>query len=307
MTENKEYFHRVSKNLENLFKEYKLQFPQNYGVLIREFVPKFIMVISVLIFFYMIFNSTNKSFLVGLFVAPMFFVFGLLIYIINKKKTADNTNDNFKKIVSLKAQLIAYEEYPDVNKYLHEFDSQLNYEKNKKEGILKKFKVVKYTIYGSLVIFILIGFSRIDFDKIRNEVDTNEFGEYLELEEDIPFLTLKPLTTEIADGCKVESKSINIYMRGSIKNFLRIDKLKISGADSTDYFRVLLTDKNGTPILRSPRFVYNTNNNEILSSYICYDPVRKGQNDFEALKVLKALDDNKNDNLFFVVEKLNWD
>lgn len=307
MTENKEYFHRVSTKLENLFKEYKLQYPQNYGVLIRDFVPKFIMVISVLIFFYMIFNSTNKSFLLGLFVAPMLFVFGLLIYIINKKKTADNTNDNFKKIVSLKAQLSTYEEYPDVNKYIKEFDEQLDNEKNKKEGILKKFKVVKYSIYASLVLFIFIGFSRIDLDSITNEVDFNEFGEYLGLKENVPFLTLKPLTTEIADGCKVESKSINIYLRGDALNFLRIDKLKISGADSTDYFRVLLTDKNGTPFLRSPRFVYNFNDEKILSSYICYDPVRKGQNNFEVLKALKTLDDNKKDNLFFVVEKLNWD
>ena len=309
MNENKTYFQRVAAMLETLLKQYKNVYPKNYGDIIRNFFPAFLMILSPFIFLYLFVGSVSMgSILVGFFVPPVLFLFGFLLRRFNEREHGDKS-DLLPKIQDLKQQLTGFCEYADVENYLVQFDRELLIVTKNRNRRLKIFNIAKITTIAVCIIAVVVSINCQASDtELKNSKDLNDFYELLDMKKDEPFLTLLPLKTKISDGYEVLTSPVDFYFSGVSDNHLTIDMLEISGTGSgEEVFRVVITDKNGVPVSRCPQFIiegYETVvGSWIKSETFCYDLTHQKQNNFEAFQVLKFLSENKQ-NLRFVVEKV---
>ncbi len=305
MENNKSYFQRVSTNLEMLLSQYKNQYPQNYGTLIRDFFPLLLITIPILVFFYGVFYKLNeRGAIMAVLVGPVFLIFGIVL-LFRKNKECNSDSGVVKKINSLKSQLTEYSNYPDVKQYLEKFDSQKDEVVNKKNKMLSRFKIFKilyFVFVGVLCIYWFVaGF--LGMNELKNEYSSN-FFHVLELKEKSPFLVLKPLKTKVEQSVDIITPQIDIFLIGTTDKCLTIKKLQISNADNDKFFRLMITDENGKPVSQCPKFVFSGGQNEKINSLpICFDKKKKEQNDFMALQLLKYLQDNEK-KLYFVVEQI---
>ena len=100
MNENKTYFQRVSVMLENLLKDYKNQYPKNYGDLFRDFFPILLIVLGAAAFVYGAATMTDSAMLIGVLVSPVLIVFAFSLKRVNRKNRPENV-DFLSKIRSL--------------------------------------------------------------------------------------------------------------------------------------------------------------------------------------------------------------
>ncbi|MBQ3657540.1 MAG: DUF308 domain-containing protein [Bacteroidales bacterium] len=302
MNENKTYFQRVSVMLENLLKDYKNQYPKNYGDLFRDFFPILLIVLGAAAFVYGAATMTDSAMLIGVLVSPVLIVFAFSLKRVNRKNRPENV-DFLSKIRSLELQMVTFNEYPDVKQYLEQFENRLNDTVKKKTDTKRLFKKLQIMLYCLVAAFLTFAIIKAASGRIKNDEDANQLYNYLELQEYKPFLTITPLTRKVTENCQIESPQIEVFLNGLNSNWLTIKELKLSG-DKNGLFRLFITDNNGKHISRCPKFVFSGDQDKkIMSIMLCFDSERKTRNDFEALKVLKYLDEHKND-LRFVVEKM---
>ena len=149
------------------------------------------------------------------------------------------------------------------------------------------------------------------YDHNKNTTITVNFGlsgatEIIGIGKTEPLMTLLPLKTDISGGGKVETAKIDVFFMSGI---LVIKELNISGAFDDDRFRLIVTDLNGDPIARSPRFVFKPSQTTPIESVnFCYEKdismdIKSTQSYFSIIQVCRFLHTNQK-NLRFLVEKI---
>lgn len=246
-----------------------------------------------------------------LFFVPYIFVFDLLRNRHNKHESS-NESDILLKIKELKQQMEPLAAYPDVQNYLQEYGSQVAKTGQKRKRLRRDFTMLKISmiVIFFIVLTILSKTQGVNYE-IKNEKDMDGYFELMEMTENEPFLTLMPLTTKVSEGREIPNEPIDIYFQYDL---LKIRELRISGVEhlnahydspTLEVYRVLITDQNGVPVGRCPKFPMEDNiailGEYIESEHFCYDGI--WQNSFETFMVLKYLKDHKTD-LRFVVERV---
>ena len=307
MKQIKTTFHNNLSNWEHLLAEYKKSYPKNFGALTREYLPGFMMLLFI--------NSFTDS--VALvqqapcFISPALFVFGLLLYI-KKYKTTDTTQTSEATMQQCISEAEAtYSNYPDVMEYLRQYRASVAAVTKRKKNIKRYFLIAFwgfFVVYGATI---ALQFVHNYDNKLRNVATQDNICRILELEDDVPFLTLTPYTTDIADGIKLETKSLDIFLYSQYESEtsggfdlreFTARKPKISGGSGK--FRLIITDENGNFIHRCPYFVFDTtdDNEVILSGFLQYYSEVLRENSLQTIETLRYLKDNQ-EHLRFIVEK----
>lgn len=310
-------FKAQSSGLETLLESYKNSHPKNFSAMIRAGLPIFMILFSVIFAIDSLTNGASDEAIANLLVSTVLFFFGLVMYVkFYRYLPKDDSSDAEKNIDTM---ITDFKEYPDVQNYVKKCHGDLLKEKAHK----RKIKISYYIIFGGFLavwgLRILIGlcvnfshFLKEDSDEaVFNSKTWDGFFVALDLKEDIPFLSLKPLKKNISANIKLATETFDIYLGDYTDKSARTIRVlsamtpEISGGDKTDFFRITITDKNGRPIERCPRFSFSGSTSGIISTYaFCYDVDSKMQCSFQTLQVLRYLQANKDD-LRFVVEKIN--
>ncbi|MBR5982105.1 MAG: hypothetical protein IK025_00080 [Bacteroidales bacterium] len=306
MNENKTYFQNVSVELEDLLKKYKNEYPRNMGAMFRTFFPTFLIILAIFFFLYCIVNTTYTTVIIGGLISPILFFFSRRLKKRNLKENVTDENLSVK-IKEAKSKIENYTEYPDVKKYLEQYEIQLEVTRNAKARTRKNFKILCIALIAvalTAFIYSLMNDSQFVKGNLRNDM-TCDYTRILNVDEMSPFLSLKPLETNNPNVVKAKTSTANIFISGvSSRTSLLLSEMEIEGASKDDIIRITITDTEGTPISRCPKFVFTADKTkEILSETFCQNPKYKTSKEFETMKVLKYMNDNKA-NLRFVIEKL---
>ncbi|MBQ5453677.1 MAG: hypothetical protein IIU03_04290 [Bacteroidales bacterium] len=310
-------FKAESSYLETLLSEYKNSYPKNFSEMVRTGLPLFMIVFSMMLGVNFFVNGSGDESVGFAMVGMVLFVFGIVLYAKFAKiiQKGDNAFVR-KKIDTLQNDFKAY---PDVKNYAAKCSDELTAAEKHKS----KIKTVYYCVFGGFLLlfgcYILWGaakgFSRfLDTDSgkaVYNKVDFNGYFVCLNLKEDVPLLSVKPLKNEISDGIKLEDGKLDVFLTdfykepdGSVCN-LSAMKPAISGAENSDKFRLVLTYQDGKPVERCPKFYFDGAKGGIISTgAFCIDMVSKKQNRFQALQTLRYIQANS-ERLRFLVEKMN--
>ena len=299
---------------ENHFEQYKNSYPNNFGMMFRKHLAAFLMLVSVLLFLDS-FTGLEVLSMVPCFVSPMLFFFAFVMWLKTRKTfvyTAYDTAALEKEIADAES---IYSEYPDTKEYLSKLKSSFMAEKRRKRVI----KNVFWTCY----IGVLLIYGGSVFFNVQNK-DGNLFGEdlycqALALDEDKPFLRIKPLKTDVSGDLKVESNYIDLYLSFEEYNLsfeennatiygpyrmFRFLKPKLANYEGNELLRLSITDEEGTPIVGCPSSVFWANDHNVLYSNYFPPYAYSSSSHYDALHTLKYLQDHK-DGLRFLVEKIN--
>ena len=311
MKQIKTTFHNNLSNWEHLLAEYKKSYPKNFGALTREYLPGFMMLFGVMMFINSFTDSVALVQQAPCFISPALFVFGLLLYI-KKYKTTDTTQTSEATMQQCISEAEAtYSNYPDVMEYLRQYRASVAAVTKRKKNIKRYFLIAFwgfFVVYGATI---ALQFVHNYDNKLRNVATQDNICRILELEDDVPFLTLTPYTTDIADGIKLETKSLDIFLYSQYESEtsggfdlreFTARKPKISGGSGK--FRLIITDENGNFIHRCPYFVFDTtdDNEVILSGFLQYYSEVLRENSLQTIETLRYLKDNQ-EHLRFIVEK----
>ena len=319
---NKEYFQTKSMELENLLKEYKNQYPKNIGALVRNFFPIFLIILSVLaplMILYTVVQQSMGLWIAAIFVAPVMFVFGMILIFKNKREQkADPTI--LPRIDGVRQQIEPYTQYPDVKNYLDQYNAQITETDNAKRQFKKKFRIglaVFFLVF--ILVFIALPFIVVAIETSGSTHGTNEsnYGllNVIGVEKDQPFLSLTPMQKEIYPGCKIASDTVHFYYYDNVGVHLTIHEIEFENADHKDVFRLTVTDKNGVPVAGCGKFVFTTIIDVALglkSEMFCVDRENESDtrlggynpNNFKAFETARYLRAHKDD-LTFIIEKIN--
>jgi len=318
---NKEYFQTKSMELENLLKEYKNQYPKNIGALVRNFFPIFLIILSVLaplMILYTVVQQSMGLWIAAIFVAPVMFVFGMILIFKNKRdQKADPTI--LPRIDGVRQQIEPYTQYPDVKNYLDQYNAQITETDNAKRQFKKKFRIglaVFFAIFTLVFIVLPIIVVEIDASNPTSKNESN-FGllNVLGVEKEQPFLSLTPMQKEIYPGCKIASDTVHFYYYDNVGVHLTIHEIEFENADHNDLFRLTITDKDGVPVPGCGKFVFKTIIDvafELKSEMFCVEHYDESDtkldgynpNNFKGFETARYLRAHKDD-LTFIIEKIN--
>ena len=305
MNENRTYFQNVSIELEDLLKQYKNEYPRNIGAMVRSSFPMFLILLAIFFFAYCLVNMSMTTVIIGGLISPVLLVFGIKL---KKKGASENKNNSLLRnnIKEAKAKIENYREYPDVKKYLEQFDLQIAETDRAKKHIRRNFKLLVVAVIAvALAAFMYSLFNDSLFVKgnIRNE-SAGDYCMILNIDETTPFLSLKQLDSNKSGDVDVQITTADFYIKGISSTSLLLSEMKVSGVSSEDLLRLVITDTDGVPVARCPKFLFSASNtNAINSEVFCPDPKNGESYKFETLNTLKFMHDNKA-NLRFVVEKV---
>ena len=310
-------FKAESSYLETLLAEYKNSYPKNFSEMVRIGLPLFMIVFSLMLGVNFFVNGSGDESVGFAAVGMVLFIFGIVLYA--KFAKLIHKGDNAFVREKINAIQKDFETYPDVKNYAAKCSDELTTAEKRKS----KIKMVYYCVFGGFLLifggYIFWGATKAIshfWDKnsgkaIYNAVDYDGYYVILHLKEDVPFLSLNTLRTEVSDGIKLEGNKLDIFLtnfykepNGSVCN-LSAMKPAISGANIKDKFRLVLTYKDGKPVERCPKFYFEGSKSGIISTgAFCYDPKWQKQNKFQTLQTLRYLQANK-ERLSFLVEKIN--
>ncbi|MCR5453554.1 MAG: hypothetical protein K6F33_01010 [Bacteroidales bacterium] len=331
METNKSYFQKLSLQMEDMLKQYKNQYPKNLGDILRNALPYILLALGVIVLpmfsFGRLFSSGDLATGLGLHGSSVLLI-ALGVIMIFKFKGDKATDPTLsQRINATKNQMSQLAEYPDVKKYLDGYNTQIAQTAQSKQSAKNKFyMIIAATVLLGMVYWfmsmketgIFSGFNfsisklkDMKYDPNKNTTITVNFGlsgatEIIGIGKTEPLMTLLPLKTDINGGGKVETAKIDVFFMSGI---LVIKELNISGASDDDRFRLIVTDLNGDPIARSPRFVFKPSQTTPIESVnFCYEKdismdIKSTQSYFSIIQVCRFLHTDQK-NLRFLVEKI---
>ncbi len=318
MNQDKKYFQEVSEDLEALLKQYKNSYPRSIGAIFRVNIANFLILISVFLILYIIYARSGNiatlilsvvAWLVGLF--SIIYAIAEKIDVLSYKWKMEGRYDLYKKrhvekflkgknsnkkeyfydptlliqIKDVKSKLDGFYEYPDVKKYLEQYDRQVKNAQNKK----KRFRFI-----FAIVCVVLISVQTAIIYSVYKESSRPYYSLVLNIDENVPFLSLKPLDLNGYSNVTPTTYTADIFI-DSVN--LRLDKMKVSGATGSDILRLVITDTEGVPVPNCPKFIFPASQTEaIKSEEYC-------SSSYETLDALNYMNENKT-NLRFAIEKL---
>ena len=316
MKQDKTQFHEKMGKWESDFADFKNNvFPKTYGQMVNKYLPVFLILMSFTLLVYAVIIVNLLLF----FISLLMLITGVFLSFKWDRKIKGNnlTPTNYPKLQKqISAAEHNYSVYPDVMEYLKKFKTSVEAEQKHKKHIKRNFWIM---FFGFFVIFILLMhiYNNNRHWLLRNNAVFDSFSRVLELEDDVPFLILKPYKTNIDDSIKIESKNLSVYLdyttvswvKGKSKRMCDMRYLKTKRPivlGSTGNLRLTITDEYGNPIPRCPCFVYDPNGGKeiINSEYFLYTSnVFDDLSDLQTLETLRYLQANK-EHLRFIVEKI---
>jgi len=315
--DDKARFQDTLTQLERHLFDYKNCFPKNVWQIVSTDLP----IITLVVASYITIKLVGLGLMSILILGPLFLA--MIIVLVNKEslsawKDFITKRANYKKElknIKEKIQNInikEFEQYPDVNNYLHTFNQELKAETERKKAIKRKYYTIIMSIYSILIIAILLTFKMdlrvMSDDKLeaKNKIDKDVF-ESLHITKTDPIATIKPLNDEsviIINEIVPGSKSKNLCL------FLNNDRLisympTIKGSKCTK-FRIIITDFRGHPANGMPIFDFDTQNrdrdNGLIQSANIATELESYK--YETFRRVRYLQENA-DNLRYVIEGLD--
>ncbi|MDD6001337.1 MAG: hypothetical protein PUC50_03990 [Bacteroidales bacterium] len=311
--DDKARFQKIQSQLERYLYEYKNSFPKNIWQIIGVDLPFVIMIISVFVVIRVLGFGIWALVLVILMLLPYILMWStqsnsIWTKIWKKRKTyrADN-QAILDKIHAIDTS--EFEQYPDVKRYLENYQSELAAETIRKESIAKSHK--KIMIIGSIIIVAgaLLTYTTETRIKLFHPtiVDKNEKPQSQEKE---PLAVISPLNRETKQMIKEDDKTLKIYFRefSGVSHYLRIKtpQMSTTATNRFERFRLFITDTTGHPIKNIPYFdfkylQYGTNS-PIIESYPI--TINIENHPYEIIRRVRYLQENA-DNLRYVIEGLD--
>lgn len=311
--DDKARFQKIQSQLERYLYEYKNSFPKNIWQIIGVDLPFVIMVISVFVVVRLLGFGIGALVLVILMLLPYILMWStqsnsIWTKIWKKRKTyrADN-QAILDKIHAIDTS--EFEQYPDVKRYLENYQSELAAETIRKDSIAKSHK--KIMIIGSIIIVAgaLLTYTTETRIKLFHPtiVDKNEKPQSQEKE---PIAVISPLNGATKQMIKEDDKTLKIYFRefSGVSHYLRIKTPQISTTATKRFevFRLFITDTTGHPIKNIPYFdfkylQYGTNS-PLIESYPI--TINIENHPYEIIRRVRYLQENA-DNLRYVIEGLD--
>lgn len=311
--DDKARFQKIQSQLERYLYEYKNSFPKNIWQIIGVDLPFVIMIISVFVVVRLLGFGIGALVLVILMLLPYILMWStqsnsIWTKIWKKRKTyrADN-QAILDKIHAIDTS--EFEQYPDVKRYLENYQSELAAETIRKESIAKSHK--KIMIIGSIIIVAgaLLTYTTETRIKLFHPtiVDKNEKPQSQEKE---PIAVISPLNRETKQMIKEDDKTLKIYFRefSGVSHYLRIKtpQMSTTATNRFERFRLFITDTTGHPIKNIPYFdfkylQYGTNS-PIIESYPI--TINIENHPYEIIRRVRYLQENA-DNLRYVIEGLD--
>lgn len=311
--DDKARFQKIQSQLERYLYEYKNSFPKNIWQIIGVDLPFVIMIISVFVVIRLLGFGIWALVLVILMLLPYILMWStqsnsIWTKIWKKRKTyrADN-QAILDKIHAIDTS--EFEQYPDVKRYLENYQSELAAETIRKESIAKSHK--KIMIIGSIIIVAgaLLTYTTETRIKLFHPtiVDKNEKPQSQEKE---PLAVISPLNRETKQMIKEDDKTLKIYFRefSGVSHYLRIKtpQMSTTATNRFERFRLFITDTTGHPIKNIPYFdfkylQYGTNS-PIIESYPI--TINIENHPYEIIRRVRYLQENA-DNLRYVIEGLD--
>jgi len=316
MKQDKTQFHEKMGKWESDFADFKNNvFPKTYGQMVNKYLPVFLILMSFTLLVYAVIIVNLLLF----FISLLMLITGVVLSFKWDRKIKGN-NFTPANYLNLQKQISAaehnYSVYPDVMEYLKKFKTSVEAEQRHKKSIKRYFWII---FCGFFVIFTLLLhiYNNNRHWLLRNNAVFDSFSKVLELEDDVPFLILKPYKTNIDDSIKIESKNLSVYLdyttvswvKGKSKRMCDMRYLKTKlpiVLGGTGNLRLTITDEYGNPIPRCPCFVYDPNGGKeiINSEYFLYTPsVSNDLSELQSLLTLQYLQVNQ-EHLRFIVEKI---
>lgn len=311
--DDKARFQKIQSQLERYLYEYKNSFPKNIWQIIGVDIPFVIMVISVFVIVRLLGFGIGALVLVILMLLPYILMWStqsnsIWTKIWKKRKTyrADN-QAILDKIHAIDTS--EFEQYPDVKRYLENYQSELAAETIRKESIAKSHK--KIMIIGSIIIVAgaLLTYTTETRIKLFHPtiVDKNEKPQSQEKE---PLAVISPLNGATKQMRNEDDKTLKIYFRefSGLSHYLRIKtpQMSTTATNRFERFRLFITDTTGHPIKNIPYFdfkylQYGTNS-PIIESYPI--TINIENHPYEIIRRVRYLQENA-DNLRYVIEGLD--
>lgn len=320
--DDKARFQKIQTQLERLLYEYKNSFPKNIWQVIGVDIPIVTLAVSIFVIIRLMGISIWSLIIIVLMVLPFILMWStqsnsIWTKIWKKRKTYLNDNKAILGKIS-KIETSEFEQYPDVKRYLENYQSELSAETARKEGIQKRYKTILFIggillLAGAVLTFTketkLKSFqdkhsentSQQDtYQEIRNIfIHQDGFIKYLNLADTVPVATIAPLSFE---SCKVIStteedtinRSISIYFREGDKPVFTMRMPKMYNTDyEKDYiYRLIITDTTGRPVNDLPFFDFsdNTKKYKPIPSYSI--TFNNESHPYEVVKRVKYLQEN---------------
>ncbi|MBO4372079.1 MAG: hypothetical protein J5826_04020 [Bacteroidales bacterium] len=317
--DEKARFQIIQSQLERYLYEYKNSFPKNIWQMIGVDLPFVILIVSLFVVVRLLGFGLMAIVLIALMLLPYILMWSTQTNSIwsklwKKRKTyrADN-QAIINKINEIDTS--EFEQYPDVKRYLENFQSELADETLRKESIAKSHK--KIMIIGSLIILAgaLLTFTtetrlklfnpnivdkqeKPKSDIIQNVFYDGQFYNTLKLTPKEPVAVVEPLNSATKQMTDNHNKTLKIFFRefSGSAHYLRIKTPKISNYTWLRYekFRLYITDTLGHPVKNIPyfefKYVKHGTNPPIIESY----PIATGleKHPYEIIRRVKYLQDN---------------
>ena len=329
--DEKARFQKIQSQLERYLYEYKNSFPKNIWQMIGVDLPFVILIVSLFVVVRLLGFGLMAIVLIALMLLPYILMWSTQTNSIwsklwKKRKTyrADN-QAIINKINEIDTS--EFEQYPDVKRYLENFQSELAAETLRKESIAKSHK--KIMIIGSLIILAgaLLTFTtetrlklfnpnivdkqeKPKSDIIQNVFYDGQFYNTLKLTPKEPLAVVEPLNSATKQMTDNHNKTLKIFFRefSGVSHYLRIKTPQMSKTATNRFerFRLFITDTTGHPIKNIPYFdfkylQYGTNP-PITESYPI--TINIENHPYEIIRRVKYLQENA-DNLRYVIEGLD--
>jgi len=306
MDNNKDIFHQISSSLEYKLLEFQCGHPVNIGAMLKKYMLAYIFMIGFFVFLVMSQIDRSYPIEVNLVLSLIALVIcGGAIYVCRpdcEKKITTLVNDD-------KARLKELSEYPDVNYYLQEFDKGLNAAIASKKQIVKKAQII-FALMGLCTVGIYLYVTTLMFDahtggEYHNVRLSGIYYDYLDIDAQKPFFTLKMLVSGSQDVDDADLPSVDFYfIEQRDKTFLRAVK-RGSRTDWSEENRLYITYGDGRPVPHCPSFHYigfksykNMDSDNLENDSDSYD------NSFNIIHTMRFLKKNQG-HLRFVIEKDN--
>ena len=307
-------FKAQSTELELLLANYKNSHPKNFSSMVRAGLSVVMIILAVLLAFDGMFDGQDDESMAFFMVSGVLLIFGVVMYVKFNSKQIPEGNAAFV-LGKINTMQNDFKTYPDVQNYVEKCRNDLSAAQNRK----KKIKSIYYIIFGGflavfglkvLIVSAMNFANEMSEDCAYNKSTWDGFCKILNLKTNVPFLSLKPLKSDVSDGIKLETQTFEVFLdefysdgSGSMR-VLSAMKPVLSGCHHGEMFRLSITDENGKPVERCPRFSFSAEKTGVISSYaFCYDVKEKKQNTFQTLQTLRYLQANQG-KLRFEVEKL---
>lgn len=305
MEATKTKFQILLTETERLLEDFKNAYPKNYGAMIQQQIPVFMLIMAVLWVIYILFSRYNEL-VDNLWLAPVILIF--LFFKCNQTTTPADSAPLEQKVRAAKDE---FGEYPDVLDYLEKTAGEIAVEKARKKHI----NIVVKRIFGGVITVaaVFTAFQVYNYYSILSNHKSDEayglvsdwmlvswssndiFYRVLECEpNDETFLSLKPLKTQVSDTIYLLPQKWSMYYTKEANmlsgTFLFMEP-PIEHCDKL--FLITITDLNGNPVRKCPDLLLDCFSSATL-------PVHS---ETEKLQLLYYLQENQ-DSLRFVVEEL---